>query len=453
MAAITHRTHRSRLHPRTLALSALALATTAMGAAAVPAAADVSATAPLAAPAGPSPSAPAPAPTAESEDIEIERTGVGELADGVQHTTYRVTTPEGASTANLLAVDLRTAGTDLITGPTITTPQRLDDMGEDAGAIAAVNGDFFQNTVDPTHGEIAATFAAAGVEIRDGEIRQSAVPYAQRHGESLDAAWNDGDEVVGVTRSGRGVVTDVELDAFAAPRGQRPIDIDGLNQYGMATDQITLFDARWGDTWGDDTRARAACGDETARGAACTDDVLEVLLEDGRVVDVAETAGGTGALEEGQQVLLGREDGADELRGLEVGDSVRTHMRSRSDGAGRLDWAVGGGVVVRDGEVGTIPERPLNPRTLAGVSEDGRTLFLLVVDGRNPDSVGASTRDAAVVMAELGSDDAVLLDGGGSSTMLGRPGVDDEFSLLSRSREDGIEVLREVPNGIGVFAG
>ncbi|MGO1511179.1 MAG: phosphodiester glycosidase family protein [Actinomycetales bacterium] len=434
MAPSTHHADRSRARARARVLAALALATTATGAAvAVPASAeDV-------APVGP--------PTAGSEEVGIERTAVAEIAEGVQHTTYRVTTPEGASDAHLLTVDLTEAGTDLLTGPSITKPQRPDDMGEAAGAVAAVNGDFFQNTVDATHGEIQATFAAAGVEVRDGEIRQSAVPYSQRHGESLSSRWNDGDEVVGVTRSGRGVVTDVELDAFVTARGQGRIDVDGLNQYGMGTDQVTLFDEHWGDG----PRERAACGDEEDRGTACTEDVLEVRLERGRVVEVSDLAGGTGAVGDGQQVLLGREDGADELRSLEVGDRVNTHVRSRSAGAGRLDWAIGGGVVVRDGVVDDIPERPLNPRTLAGVTDGGRTLQLVVVDGRNPDSVGISTRDASVLMAELGSEDAVLLDGGGSSTMVARPDLASEFELLSRSREAGIEVLREVPNGIGVF--
>ncbi|MGC5626711.1 phosphodiester glycosidase family protein [Georgenia sp. Z1344] len=457
MATTTHRTDLSLAGRRARALAALAVATTAAGAVvALPSAADeptVPADEPTAAGSSNTPGAATDGPTADSEQVEIERTAASELADGVRQETFRVTTPEGASTATLLAVDLDEAETDLLTGPTITTPQRLDDMAGAAGAIAAVNGDFFQNTVDATHGDISATFAAVGVEIRDGEIRQSAVPYAQRHGEGLDREWNDGDEVVGVTRSGHGVVTDVSLDAFVTARGQGRIDVDGLNQYGMATDEITIFDARWGDTWGDDTRARAACGDEVDRGSLCTDDVLEVLVEDGRVVELSDEAGGTGALGDGQQVLLGREDGADELRALEVGDRVNTHVRSRSDAPGRLDWAIGGAVVVRDGVVGEIPERPLNPRTLAGVSRDGGTLHLVSVDGRNPDSVGISTRDAAVLMDELGSDDAVLLDGGGSTTMIGRPDLDSEFSLLSRSREAGIEVLREVPNGIGVFPG
>lgn len=216
----------------------------------------------------------------------------------------------------------------------------------------------------------------------------------------------------------------------------------------MARNQITAFDEHWGDVWGPLTRARVACGSEVSRQDPCTTDVVEVILTDGVVTSVSDTIGGQ--LAENQVALVGREDGADELRQLAADDVVETNWNQVSD-AGHLDWAVGGGLIVRDGELAQIPDRALNPRTTAGVSADGRTLYLLVVDGRHSGSVGISTRDNAQLILDLGADDAVLLDGGGSSTMLTRPDATSDFTLLSRSREAGIEVLRYVPNGIGVF--
>jgi hypothetical protein len=58
-----------------------------------------------------------------------------------------------------------------------------------------------------------------------------------------------------------------------------------------------------------------------------------------------------------------------------------------------------------------------NPRTLAGVTADGR-LVLVAIDGRRPGhSVGASFAESARVMRALGAADAVNLDGGGSTAM------------------------------------
>ena len=58
-----------------------------------------------------------------------------------------------------------------------------------------------------------------------------------------------------------------------------------------------------------------------------------------------------------------------------------------------------------------------NPRTLAGVTPQGN-LLLVAVDGRQPDySVGASFKESARIMRALRAEEAVNLDGGGSTTM------------------------------------
>jgi exopolysaccharide biosynthesis protein len=58
-----------------------------------------------------------------------------------------------------------------------------------------------------------------------------------------------------------------------------------------------------------------------------------------------------------------------------------------------------------------------NPRTLAGVTPDGN-LLLVGVDGRRPGcSVGASFAESAVIMEALGAEEAVNLDGGGSTAV------------------------------------
>ncbi len=58
-----------------------------------------------------------------------------------------------------------------------------------------------------------------------------------------------------------------------------------------------------------------------------------------------------------------------------------------------------------------------HPRTAGGISADGRTLVLVVVDGRTTASVGMRCTELADLMVELGAATAINLDGGGSSTM------------------------------------
>ncbi|KKI93521.1 hypothetical protein WQ54_04450 [Bacillus sp. SA1-12] len=67
-----------------------------------------------------------------------------------------------------------------------------------------------------------------------------------------------------------------------------------------------------------------------------------------------------------------------------------------------------------------------NPRTLAGIKENGNLLFV-TIDGRAPGwSVGANFEESARIMKSLGAVDALNLDGGGSTSMI----VDD--TLVTR---------------------
>ncbi len=66
-----------------------------------------------------------------------------------------------------------------------------------------------------------------------------------------------------------------------------------------------------------------------------------------------------------------------------------------------------------------LDDSDLHPRTAVGYSRNGRYLFLVVVDGRQPFySEGMTLRELADLMVSLGAQYAMNLDGGGSSTMV-----------------------------------
>lgn len=73
------------------------------------------------------------------------------------------------------------------------------------------------------------------------------------------------------------------------------------------------------------------------------------------------------------------------------------------------DGAVTEAVAARSGQ--------RHPRSAAGLSADGSTLYLLVVDGRRPGSVGATEAELALLLLRLGASQGLNLDGGGSSAM------------------------------------
>lgn len=75
----------------------------------------------------------------------------------------------------------------------------------------------------------------------------------------------------------------------------------------------------------------------------------------------------------------------------------------------------------------------LNPRTAIGQRADG-AMLLLVIDGRQPTSLGASFKDVADVMIEHGAVNAAALDGGSSTLMVYEDKILNQTSLLTGPR-------------------
>jgi len=59
----------------------------------------------------------------------------------------------------------------------------------------------------------------------------------------------------------------------------------------------------------------------------------------------------------------------------------------------------------------------LHPRTAVGLSQDRRYLYMLTIDGRQPDSQGATVREVGQLLKDYGADTGINMDGGGSTTM------------------------------------
>ena len=83
----------------------------------------------------------------------------------------------------------------------------------------------------------------------------------------------------------------------------------------------------------------------------------------------------------------------------------------------------GDNIILRGGVSTVRPRKPnslpkLAPRTVIGISADGRWLYALVVDGRQPGySMGAEMSDLVKLMLAAGAADAINMDGGGSATL------------------------------------
>ena len=70
-------------------------------------------------------------------------------------------------------------------------------------------------------------------------------------------------------------------------------------------------------------------------------------------------------------------------------------------------------ILIRDSGV-TIDDREMHPRTAVGIDQDTGQVLMLVIDGRQDFSRGYTMVELANCCCELGAEDALNLDGGGS---------------------------------------
>ncbi|WP_030776265.1 phosphodiester glycosidase family protein [Streptomyces sp. NRRL S-920] len=375
------------------------------------------------------------------------------IAPGVEYRSFDIPASRGTARAHVLDVDLRDPRTrvGLLYPGKVAARSPVSALADGAGAVGGINGDFF-NITETQHPGVEATGAPVGPMIADGRALKAAVPDGQRFGPAMPPGVTTR-AVLGVGTDRRARLGDLALDGEVRTRGSR-LPLGGLNQYALPVGSVGAFTSDWGAV----SRVRATCGTDTSRGAPCSTDTHEVTVRHGRVVASADTPG-TGPIDPGSTVLVGREAGAQELRKLSEGDRVGVrHRLVAADSRVPFRFAIGGYPVLRGGApLPGLDTTASAVRTAAGISDGGRRLVLLSLDGSPEFRTGLTIAEVARTLRELGASDGFSLDGGGSSTLVSAtstlvardPGAD---AVTVRNNPSG-GVERPVPNGIGVFSG
>ncbi|GIV10093.1 MAG: hypothetical protein KatS3mg019_2184 [Fimbriimonadales bacterium] len=288
-------------------------------------------------------------------------------------------------------------------------------------AVAAINADFFDGG-DPL-----------GLCIVNYEIVSE--PFPGRPG-------------VGWTATGQVVMGDPMLDAVVTRPDGAQLTLTGINRTAKAEGDLVLFTPFYG----------AAAG-AAARGVAI---VLEALPRPVRVGAAVQALvrevreGNTAPIPSTGGVLFGTATQAEFLRTLQPGDRISIRVDLQGDGAAQwrqVQEAVAGGPwLIRNGKMLTPQEQGggfnlqsfierRHPRTAIGRTAEGELLWI-TIDGRQPQSQGATLTELAQILARYGAVEAINLDGGGSSTLVVR-------NLVVNSPSDGTE--RPVSNAWLVY--
>lgn len=344
-------------------------------AATVPARVSTPSTAPVSAPATAPATASVPVPDA-STWRELAR---GVILEEVHRVTaagpqkfWVVRIPPGAARLRVVRADPDENGRPGL--------QPVSALARKVGAIAAINGGYF-SMVD----RIPLGLVQVGGELVAGPLyRRSALTLAPE---------------IRIDRP--------QVHPWVALPGGESAEVDFVNLKPHA-DTLVLFTAAWGPRTG------------TAPGA----DTFEAAVTgDGMVI-------GTGAADlgipPGGYVLSATGSRARWLRSRVQRGLVLRLAGGLDEYWGPVSDAIGGGpTLVRDGTASVAGDERFRPditrgraaRTAVGLCRD-RTVVLVAVAGVDPAySIGMTLEELARLMVELGSDSALNLDGGGSTTL------------------------------------
>ncbi|WP_380174117.1 phosphodiester glycosidase family protein [Kineococcus sp. DHX-1] len=314
-----------------------------------------------------------------------------EAAEAAQTLAPGVTLERSTSTGPVRQVLVRlTAGAStrpVLLQQTLSSPRTPAELASAAGAVAAVNGDFF---------DIDRTGTPDGPVVLDGRAVKA----------SADPQWAVG--LDGDAGGWRGRVGRVVLQGTAT-LGGRSFPLAALCTRTVPADALVLFGPAWG------------AGDRSLTTAGGVE--LEVR---GGVVTAVRAPGSVPVPADGG-VLVASGTVAGALTGTPVGTPVTTDVRVLDDAlpAGSGGFAVGARLeLVRDGALapidGTDPTwAALRARTAVGWTASG-DLLLLTVEGGTARSVGVTAVETARRMLDAGALGAVMLDGGGSAQLVAR---------------------------------
>jgi|YNPNPStandDraft_1061719.scaffolds.fasta_scaffold00782_12 hypothetical protein len=355
-----------------------------------------------------------------------------QLAAGVTFYQDINTDPTSAQIVNVIEVALASADTTVrpvLAGDTIYANdaskgrETVSSMCARAGALVAVNGDFFPFTGDPLgiciiNGELVSESA--------GEIR-AAIAFPQGKPPFFDKPI---------------------VKATATFVDGRVRQIDGINR-SRETNQLIAYTETYG---------LSVCSKFCGTDVVLSSPDLPIRIGKtitATITEVRPKSTQTPIPKGGLVLSAGGPAACFLAEKVKVGDTVTLRFDVRSESG--ADWsevkhALGGGPwLVKNGApyVDYQSEKfastfacNRHPRTAIGLTADNK-LIIVTVDGRQSISRGISLTDLALLMVKLGAVNAINLDGGGSTTLSIR-------GLVVNSPSGGAQ--RPVANALAVFS-
>lgn len=332
------------------------------------------------------------------------------LSEGVQYKQY-VDKSASVNTINHLEVNVGHATTAVQLGlpekqnyRASTTAIATRHSTEGNRVVGAVNASFF----DMSKGYPLYLLAKDNVILNGGVVSEGADEYM-----NVPTAF-------GITADGRGLIDYFDFNVTMSHGGQK-YKATGLN-HARSKDNAVIYTPQFYSKMTETNEHGYEIVVDT--GKAVTENVFGQTLT-GKITHmtgygskVKTTIPSTGFV-----ISLQGGEWAKKLAHFKVGDEISTSFAIDRPWQDADFILASGPYLVKDGKpavkmsASSPRAKEIAPRTVVGISKDGKKVHLVTVDGRQSHSKGMNMSQLANYLVKLGVDRAVNLDGGGSTAM------------------------------------
>ncbi len=342
------------------------------------------------------------------------------IADGVTYQHILRFGDQGWVNINVVRKDLKNMNSvlQLVNSASgVSTRETVPTLAKQVqNPVAAINADFFY---------LMKPDSPLGVMVKDGKLVSSPV---------LVKPYN----ALSVTAGGQASFGTWQNNLSVSTAQGTVIPVSAFNKITWNYRMVTILDRNWGAM--------------TPGVAPDYPDLVEIVVENDVVKEIRQGQPATAIPANGYVLLASDAQGQLLAQAIASGDRISFNPNT-SPNLADIRLAVGGGtLLVQNGQIPafTEPVAGYSSRTALGTNVSGDQLMMVTVDGRHTSYKGLDNQQMAALMLELGAYNAMMMDGGGSTTMIKR-GLGEQNTEVLTYASDGN--LRPVINGLVVSSG
>ena len=350
-----------------------------------------------------------------------------EIAPGVTRKEYNINNNDKNTYINVLTINLDNPYVDLkvVAGEgKYTKKATVSSMAKRVDATALVNGDFFNMLLQGS---------PEGPSIIDDKLQTSPVHYIGLYS-------------LGISKDNKAYIDEIKFDGKITASNGKSFKIDGLNksyywyeptnEYSHQ-DKLNLYTDFWA---------------SKSRGDKKNSEIL--INQDGIVEQISEKKNFDFPVPDGKFIIQADGSAYQFIKeNCSIGSKVKLDYSITPNHD--FKFLIGGHALLVDkGEVVKYTKdinvlEGTRARTAAGITEDGKTLYIVSAEGRTKRSAGLKLGELSNFMKSIGVYRALNLDGGGSTTMVAKSIGEFERTRYINPEKNAAE--RKVVNGIGIF--